>query len=69
MALIRCYECGHSVSDKARVCPNCGRSVDVLKEEGCNCGNCVRGREWSGDCDRNYGIVGYPCLAYVDNND
>jgi zinc-ribbon domain len=24
MALIKCRECGHAVSDKAKVCPNCG---------------------------------------------
>lgn len=24
MALIKCNECGHEVSDKAQNCPNCG---------------------------------------------
>lgn len=24
MALITCPECGHNISDKAKVCPNCG---------------------------------------------
>ena len=24
MALIKCNECGHEVSDKASACPNCG---------------------------------------------
>lgn len=24
MALIKCKECGHEVSDKAKICPNCG---------------------------------------------
>ena len=28
MALIRCKECGHQVSDKAYFCPHCGVSVD-----------------------------------------
>lgn len=66
MALIRCYECGHQVSDMARTCPSCGRSVTVLKENGCSCSNCKRGNEWHGDCERNYGAPGFPCLAYVE---
>ncbi len=36
MALIKCKECGHEVSDKASMCPNCGcpiGSVGVTKEE------------------------------------
>lgn len=24
MALIKCEECGHEVSDHAKLCPNCG---------------------------------------------
>lgn len=28
MALIKCSECGHEVSDKASSCPNCGNPVD-----------------------------------------
>lgn len=27
MALIKCNECGHEVSDKASVCPNCGNPI------------------------------------------
>ena len=27
MALFKCKECGHDVSDKASVCPNCGCPV------------------------------------------
>ena len=27
MALIKCYECGHLVSDKAQACPQCGAPV------------------------------------------
>ena len=65
MALIYCRDCGRAVSDQAMTCPSCGRSVQVLKDQGYNCRNCKRGREWSGDCERNYGIPGYPCLAYV----
>ena len=28
MALIKCKECGHEISDKASVCPNCGCPLD-----------------------------------------
>lgn len=27
MALIKCVECGHNISDAAFTCPNCGRSL------------------------------------------
>mgnify|MGYP000565577660 CR=1 FL=1 len=27
MALIKCPECGHQISDKAPVCPNCGVEI------------------------------------------
>jgi hypothetical protein len=27
MALIECKECGHSISDSAKSCPNCGKAV------------------------------------------
>lgn len=36
MALIKCNECGHEVSDKASMCPNCGCPIESLgaaKEE------------------------------------
>lgn len=29
MALIKCSECGHDVSDKAAICPNCGCPVKI----------------------------------------
>lgn len=38
MALIKCKECGHEISDKASTCPNCGCPIEkgfVCKE----CGN------------------------------
>ena len=32
MAIIKCSECGHDVSDKAAICPHCGYSVsEILK--------------------------------------
>lgn len=36
MALIKCSKCGHVVSDKASVCPNCGcpiESVEAIQDE------------------------------------
>ena len=36
MALIKCNECGHEVSDRASVCPNCGCPIDnvgIIQEE------------------------------------
>ena len=36
MALIKCKECGHEVSDKASMCPNCGcpiESVGAIQEK------------------------------------
>lgn len=30
MALIKCSECGHSVSDKAKYCPNCGCPIGEM---------------------------------------
>lgn len=50
MTLIRCSECGHSVSDKAERCPNCGCPIEkkiyceecgqVLSEMDKTCPNC-----------------------------
>jgi predicted Zn-ribbon and HTH transcriptional regulator len=31
MALTNCHECGHQVSDKAKVCPNCGYPICARK--------------------------------------
>lgn len=36
MALIKCKECGHEVSDKASTCPNCGCPI----EKGLVCNEC-----------------------------
>lgn len=36
MALIKCKECGHEVSDRASACPNCGCPIDnvgIIQEE------------------------------------
>lgn len=40
MALIKCKECGHEVSDKAEACPNCGCPVEkkIVCEE---CGEAI----------------------------
>lgn len=32
MALIKCTECGHKVSDKAKTCPKCGVDVEAMKQ-------------------------------------
>lgn len=32
MALIKCNECGKSVSDKAKICPNCGNPINKTGE-------------------------------------
>lgn len=65
MAIIKCGECGHSVSDQAYVCPNCGRDVRVLKSNYCSCGNCAFYDSEDG-CD--YGPSGYPCLKYSEKD-
>ena len=33
MALIKCKQCGHYISDKAKKCPKCGYVVDIVTEE------------------------------------
>lgn len=33
MALIKCKECGHEISDKAQTCPNCGCPVSVVEQK------------------------------------
>jgi RNA polymerase subunit RPABC4/transcription elongation factor Spt4 len=38
MALIKCKECGHEVSDKASACPNCGCPLEM----DCICKECGR---------------------------
>ena len=64
MAIIKCAECGKSVSDMAMSCPQCGRSIEALKLDGCSCGNCDLNENYCGSCERDYGPKGYPCLAY-----
>ena len=33
MALIKCPECGHDVSDKAKACPNCGFPMSIEEKK------------------------------------
>lgn len=40
MALIKCKECGHDVSDKADACPNCGAKVQKPAQQ-VGCGTIV----------------------------
>ena len=61
--IIKCGECGRSVSDQSYVCPGCGRDVRVLKSNGYGCRNCDN--RWDDDC-KEWGPSGYPCLAYSE---
>lgn len=36
MALVKCKECGKEVSDKADMCPHCGRRNPSINEEKLN---------------------------------
>lgn len=31
MAMIKCQECGHEISDKAKTCPNCGAKLSFQR--------------------------------------
>lgn len=33
MALIKCKDCGHKMSDKAKACPECGWPNEVLAKK------------------------------------
>lgn len=33
MALVKCEECGHEISDKATACPHCGCPISAAKEK------------------------------------
>ncbi len=37
MPLTKCSECGHQISQRAKVCPSCGAPV-LKKKSGCGCG-------------------------------
>lgn len=39
MAIIKCPECGHEISDKAPVCPNCGVAIAGMITHCPQCGN------------------------------
>ena len=34
MALVECPECSHPISEKAKMCPNCGQRIDLFKRGG-----------------------------------
>ena len=38
MALIKCKECGKSISDTATICPNCGIELQITNESTINMG-------------------------------
>jgi hypothetical protein len=64
MALIKCADCGRQVSDMALTCPQCSRSIEALKLDGCSCSNCDLSEDNYGRCEKTYGPKGYPCLSY-----
>ena len=33
MALIKCSECGHMISDRAKACPKCGAPINASNQE------------------------------------
>ena len=33
MALIKCSECAHEISDKATLCPKCGNKIAIVEEK------------------------------------
>lgn len=33
MALIKCEECGHEISDHAKMCPNCGYVLNMIQND------------------------------------
>jgi hypothetical protein len=37
MPLTKCCDCGHQISQRAKVCPSCGAPV-IKKKSGCGCG-------------------------------
>lgn len=37
MALIKCKECGHEISDKATSCPNCGAPLSKVQQQNVGC--------------------------------
>lgn len=32
MAIIKCLECAAQISDKTKICPNCGMPLSILKD-------------------------------------
>lgn len=71
MALIKCTECGHEISDKANACPNCGCPIEkghVCKE----CGSLISATDAicpNCGCPINKGKKGFgwkkPIIAFV----
>lgn len=71
MALIKCSECGHEMSDHAMMCPKCGCENNIMICPDCGkqlsskasmCPNCGRGLQnynnsYSNDKGENYGLA------------
>lgn len=56
MALVKCAECNHSISNKARICLYCGYEPK---------GNCKRCRHYISEPGREEGICGLAKNDYV----
>lgn len=65
MAIIKCGECGGSVSDMAFSCPHCGLDVRSLKASGRTCSICRHKLYGEGE-SCTYGPSGYPCLMWEE---
>ena len=71
MALIKCPECNHEISDKAKMCPNCGYELPIMIQ-GVYCPSCLKsGIKTSNDtcpfCNINYKESIYGTVDEVDN--
>lgn len=77
MSLVKCNNCGHPISDKAKKCPHCGMSTDTTICSECgnvvngsylmcpNCGNPIRSKEQLvGTTKQQYGIVSNDFIGF-----
>lgn len=61
MAIIKCPECGHQISDKAPVCPNCGVEISGKVIRCPNCGEVYfKEQEMCPNCHRSFAEATQP---------